>query len=436
MLGLITYLLMLLAMIVGVWFRPPVAMAAVLCLYGLKQWGQSSTSFLSDHRQVTNYAVFFIVVLGLIRAASKTACLLCRIPATAWIILALLLYALLSLLWCPDPPMSLEQWGTAWPYIITIAILAPFLFTDLDDAGVAFTWTLLIGGAICILVLVFGKWGDRGLLLYGDLYESETNPLALASLAGTIFLIAALSLRRPNGIIKRLFALFCIPISLAVIVKSGSRGQLIGGAAAVMVALPITLRIRDVRSVAGLILAASLILGLGIQGASLVEINADRWNGNLAQKDVTGRIEGAQRLIQAANSDVLTSVFGLGNSSSFQVIGYYPHITGLEVLAEEGLVGAAMYLAIILLPIRSTIRISGQPDSTDAKRSALAMLAGLFTFELILSWKQGTLLSSVYVFLYAIVLARLEEPIRVTNATARAPVQATPRLAAFPNLRT
>jgi O-antigen ligase len=409
-------------------------MAAVLCLYGLKQWGQSSTTFLSDHRQITNYAVFFIALLGLIRAASKRSCILCRIPTAAWLILALFLYAFLSLIWCPDPTKSLEQWGIAGPYIFTIAILAPFLFTDLDDAGVAFTWTLLTGGAICILVLAFGKWGDRGLLLYGDVYESETNPLALASLAGTIFVISALSLRRPNGILKRLFALLCIPISLAVILKSGSRGQLIAGAAGVVVALPIALRIRDVRSIAGLILAVGLILGLGTWGASLVEINADRWKGNLAQKDVADRIAGAQHLLAVANSNVLTSVFGLGNSSSFQVIGYYPHITGLEVVAEEGLVGAAMYLAIILLPIRSIIRITGQRDSTDAQRSSLAMLAGLFTFELILSWKQGTLLSSVYVFLYAIVLARLEEPVGASKAPASAPIETTPGLTGFPNL--
>jgi len=47
----------------------------------------------------------------------------------------------------------------------------------------------------------------------------------------------------------------------------------------------------------------------------------------------------------------------------------------------------------------------------------------LFVFELVLSWKQGSLLGSVYVFGYAIALARLERPIGSLNRLAT-PAQA------------
>jgi len=43
----------------------------------------------------------------------------------------------------------------------------------------------------------------------------------------------------------------------------------------------------------------------------------------------------------------------------------------------------------------------------DVQTNTLAMLAGLFVFEFVLSCKQGSLLSSVYVFAYAITLARM-----------------------------
>jgi hypothetical protein len=52
---------------------------------------------------------------------------------------------------------------------------------------------------------------------------------------------------------------------------------------------------------------------------------------------------------------------------------------------------------------------------------------------LILSWKQGTLLSSVYVFLYAIILARLENPLGAGSAPAPAIVTA-PAMPRFQNL--
>ena len=61
------------------------------------------------------------------------------------------------------------------------------------------------------------------------------------------------------------------------------------------------------------------------------------------------------------------------------------------------------------------MRIAGQPQLSDLKRNVLATLSGLFVFELILSWKQGSLLSSVYVFAYAITLARLESPIGLSS---------------------
>jgi hypothetical protein len=433
MLGLITYSLLLSALIVGAWLRPGVGVAAVLCLYGLKQWGQSSTTLLADHRQFTNYAVFCIALVGLIRAARERSCTFCQIPPTSWLILALLLYALLSLIWAPDMGKSFEQWVTAAPYIITITLIAPLLLTDLKDARTAFTWTALTGGAICVLALAFGKWGARGLLLYGDIYESETNPLALSSLAGTVFLISALSLGRPNRVLMRVIAMGCIPIALAVILKSGSRGQLIASAVGAIVSLPIALRLKDIKSIAGLTLVAGLILGLGFWGASLVEIDSARWQGSDPQSAVTGRFENAQRILEVATSSATSSIFGLGNSSSFQIIGSYPHITGLEVLAEEGFLGALMYLAIIIFAIRSVGRILGQSGLTDATRNALAMLTGLFTFELILSWKQGTLLSSVYVFLYAIVLARLEKPIGVSAASASA-IVTSPGMPRFHNL--
>jgi hypothetical protein len=201
------------------------------------------------------------------------------------------------------------------------------------------------------------------------------------------------------------------------------------------VALPIAFRIRDLRSIAGLILAAAVVLGLGSWGASLVTIDLARWQGSDPQSAVLGRFDNAQRLLEASTSNVATTVFGLGNSSSFQVIGSYPHISGLEILAEEGLVGAAVYFTILALAIRSIIRIARVPTLTDATRGALAMLAGLFTFELILSWKQGTLLSSVYVFFYAIGLSRMENSTAaVAASTDRGRTPQTTPIPRFPNL--
>jgi hypothetical protein len=417
MLGLTTYLLILLALLIGTWRRPAAGIGAVLCLYGLKQWGQSTTALFSEYRQFTNFAVFAICVLGVWRAARQRACILCSVPTTTVLILVMYGYAFVTISWAPDPQTSLDQWITSAPYIVTITLLAPLLIGDLDDARTAFISTALAGAALCALALAFGTWGDRGLVMFGhaglqddsNLYRYETNPLALSSMAGTVLLICALSLGRPNGMLMRLFSLACIPVALVVILRSGSRGQAIASGAAFLVALPVAFRPKDGKSLVSLVMVAAIVLGLAWYGASFVELDSERWSDARASQDVAGRFTMAQTLLGASTSSVLTTLFGLGNSSAFKEVGFYPHITGLEVLAEEGIVGALIYSSILIFALRS-VRRALRFELSDAQRNALGILTGLFIFELILSWKQGSLLFSVYVFAYAIVLARLESP--------------------------
>src|SRR5579859_550457 len=382
MLGLITFLLILLALLIGTWRRPAIGLGAVLCLYGLKQWGQSSTALFSEYRQFANYAVFTICVMGVIRAARVRACVFCDTSTTAMLVLAMYTYAFVTISWAPDPQMSLDQWIPSAPYLVTIALLAPLLLTSVDDARPAFIATALAGAAICALALAFGTWGDRGLVVFGhvalqddsNIYRYETNPLALSTMAGTVFLICALSLGRPNGLVMRLFSLACIPVTLAVVLRSGSRGQLIASGAGLVMALPIAFRPRDGRSFATLVFIAVLVLGLGWWAASMVDFNTSRWSNSQASQDVEGRFAMAQALLGASTSNFMTTVFGLGNSSAFKVVGIYPHITGLEVVAEEGVVGSAIYFSILFLAFRSVKRISGRLEMNDSQRNGLAIL--------------------------------------------------------------
>lgn len=419
MLGLVSFCTLLGVLAVGTWRRPAVGVAAVLCLYGLKQWAQSSTQLFSEHREFANFAVFVIALIGLIRAARLRGCVFCRLPASTVLVVLLYFYALASITWSRDADAALAQWTALGPYVLTVALLAPLLFTDFEDARTALNWTAITGLALCLLALLFGHWGSRGLVLYGhdvgygaqNYFEFETNPLALSSMAGTVAVIAAAWFARPTHPLLRLLALVCIPVAVAVILRTGSRGQLLSTGAALLVTLPIAFHLRELRSIASLVVVGALLAAMAWWATSLVHVDASRWASEQAQSAVEGRFENAWALLGASSSSPVSFLFGLGNSSAFKVIGFYPHITGLEVLGEEGILGAAVYIAIFALVLRSIRRIMARTDFDDVKRNVLAVLSGLLLFEFLVSSKQGSLLISVYPFAYAIILARLEVPI-------------------------
>jgi O-antigen ligase len=414
--------------------RPAVGLAGILCLFGLKQWGQSTTAIFSEYREVTNLAVGVLVVVGVIRLAFKRSCIFCRLPASALLVAALYLYAFTTTAWAVNSETSLIEWATLSPYIVTIAILAPLLINDTSELRTAFLWTVFIGGAICFLDLVFGNWGYRGLLLYTAGDQTETTPLSLATMGGTVMLASSIFMLDKRRFMLRVIAAGCIPLALAIVLRSGSRGQLLALIPAFAVAGSIVFRLNSARSLAALLLASGVLIGLGWWASTLIDINTSRWTGaELANQDIHDRLDMASSLLKAALAHPATILFGIGNSSSYEILGIYPHITILEVIAEEGIPGTILYLAILLSAVRSIRRISRSLGDDAEARGTLAILAALFCFELILSWKQGTLLSSYYVFAYAIILGRLEG-----TAAVRSPIEnpsmSVAAMPAFPNL--
>ena len=410
-LGLVTYFALVLMVLAGTIRRPPVAIAGVLCLYGLKQWGQSMSGFLAEYRQLTNVLVTIVALLGVVIAVRRRSKVDLRMPRVLLPILLLYGYAFVSVVWTPDPAVSLERWRLDGPYLITVMMLPSLLIADFDDIGTGFGWTVVVGAILCGLVLAFGHWGFRGLLLYGDAMGqewSETNPLALASLAGTVVLPAAIWLGTRIPLRTRFVLAACIPLGLAVVLRSGSRGQLLALAPALLLAWPLAFRVRSLKSALALCGSAVVLALLAWWSSTWVSIDSSRWESAVTESQLSGRFDMASALLAASSRSLLTLFFGLGNGSAFQVIGIYPHIAGLEVLGEEGIIGFLIYLWALLLTAQAIVRLARMVGDDAQRGSTLAIITATFVYELILSWKEGSLLSSVYVFAYALMIGRLE----------------------------
>ena len=410
MFGLATYSVLIAVLIVGTIRRPAVAFAGVLCLYGLKQWGQNTTTLLVQYRMATNLIVGALVLVAVaILAFGDRTKFDFKMPTNWKFAVALYFYAFMTLLLAPDFDASLKQWSLQWPYVVTFVIFLPLVLNSMADVRIAITATVLVGGAICALALFAGNWGLRGLVILGDIYEQQTNPLAIASLGGTVFLGALFLLRIPQPVWRKILLAALIPIGIAVIFRSQSRGQL--GAAALAGAIGWLFASRKAIGVRlfSLVVAGVFVGAMGWWVFDQLHVDAQRFSGDLAGSDAEGRLEMARTLLGEAARSPGSLIFGLGNSSSYYYLGIYPHITALEVLAEEGLVGFMLYAAFIVFTFAGAARLFGAMNDTSAigDRVAAAAVLSLFMFELMLSMKQGTFLTSTYVIAYATIIARM-----------------------------
>lgn len=414
MLGISAYLTIAIGLLLAVFRHPAVAIAGVLCMFGLEQWGQATTTFFSHHQTYTNLLIGGILVLGVsLQLTRKGLSVVKGYPTIGWLILALFLYAFASTQWVSRPDISMALWESRWAYLVTMLVLAPLLITREDDlyrAGVAL---LLMGGTLSFLLLFFVKWEARRIVLDHAL----GNPLAIAAMSGMVLLLAFLADPWPRSKVWQPLRWTLIAICLIVIVKSGSRGQLVGVLFVAILGWPITRGVSNLKQfviLSSATLFLTIVASLTIQEFSSEQVQTyggrARWSEQSAQEDAMGRLHNAIVLLRLAYSAPGSIVFGLGNSAAYdpRVLGIYPHFVPLEVLAEEGLIGFALYILVIIALLNTLLRSLRLTSSGSSERMLLGGWGAITLFSLLLSFKQGSLLLNLEPFMLALVLGRYE----------------------------
>src|SRR5687768_17590629 len=99
---------------VAVFQRPARAVAAILCLYGLKQWSMATSHFFLDNRTITNFACAGILGLGLVMTVVKRRFQLGVYPRAGWATVGLFVLAAVSFLWTHNRGFFVSQWQNNW----------------------------------------------------------------------------------------------------------------------------------------------------------------------------------------------------------------------------------------------------------------------------------------------------------------------------------
>lgn len=413
MLGLLIYVGVIAILSVGSAKRPAFSLGAVLCMFGLEQWGETKISFIATHSSFSNYVSFVIVAIGIsIQLYRGRRPILGNGPIHASVIL-LFFYSAASLLWTPIPEMAIAEWRTQLPYVLLMLFVLPQLIQNAADARDGLLGTLIAGGILVICLAFLVEWGYRSIVSDVSAAGVIKLPLAIAQLGAYVFILAIMF--RGRGVLNTLIAVGLVAISVLLVVKSGSRGQLIAMIATAALFAPMA---RGKTLSRGYIALLTIGASVGfaawwaLPGLSELVSNGqvERFSADRAVEDYEGRLAIAEALIDHyLSSGTLGMIFGLGSSASFspQVVGFYTHIVPVEILCELGIVGAAIFLFILGLTLRSVGRymtqLSNDGGSADADRVVAALVA-LFACELLLSLKEGSLLRDINLFLFPILI--------------------------------
>ena len=411
-LGLAVYFAIVGGLFLAIWKRPAVALAGVFCLFGLEQWGQATTPFFAQHQTATNLILGSLLVLALaVQFFRYGLRLFSGYPLLGWLTISFFLYAFLSTQWAPRPDLSLKLWGNAWPYIVTLVVLAPLVIIEHRDLESANQALLVIGGVLTLLLLFFVKWEGRQIMLG----EEAGNPLAVAVMAGMVTLVALLTDPWKGKTLWVPMKWILVALCLALIVRSGSRGQLFSVLLVALLCWPLSYGLSNARQFG--VLAVLTVFVAVTTNYALSEFWAEeqsyyaggnRWSDKAMEGAMTGRLADAMMLVELAYRSADTIVFGLGNSAAWdpRILGIYPHFLPLEVLAEEGLIGFCLFAFVLLATTTTAIRCYRDTREIPEAQSLFAALLALFLFSFLLSLKQGSLLGNLEPFMFAILLGR------------------------------
>lgn len=411
---------MLLGLTVAVFFRPAYALGGIVAMFVFEQMAQQHVTFFVAHEKAMNLAFMGLLGLALVISVVRGKPVFRGHPAAMWLMIALYGFALVSVLWSINRTYTVALWQKNWAYLLVQLVLAPIVVTDLKDLRDAMYSTLVLGTISLVGIIISPDWHGRAVQLtagagIGSVVGLTGNPLAVASLGGYVAIAAALMHFTGVARIWQVMRWGVVALGLAAAIKSGSRGQLFAILIAVVVFLPVSRRFGSLRGVVGTAFAIIALAALALVAHSQFA-QSNRWEWNTMVSDYeTGRIAFASDALRFwSNTNPFHWVFGIGSSACFdeRVVGFYPHLVMAEVLVEEGFIGLVLLWMVPLVTFLSAKRCYALVREFPEARGLVAATAAMFLFDVIISFKSGSLHGSGSAFMYAIMLGRAEVGLR------------------------
>ncbi len=400
-------------------FRTPWAIAMLFVFFALKLVLQSSVSPFRSFPPLANFFLAGVIgggfALAMIRQTRPFAG---SFTPALGIILLLYVWSITSLAWSPAVPDAHNHGSNImrdeWPYVVLVVLVAPFLVDGIGDWDIS-RQIILFGGSLITLLVIFNpeftiKYGRIGIALDG---VNRSSPLAIGQMGGTLAIIGALYRGRIAGRGSVILGLAGFLLGCLLALYSGSRGQAIFALLALLIAFPMSRRLKSIGTFIGSSLALTLAITMPYIAFSMVTGGADvdRWRSDRVA-DASGiRTQNILILLRAFIPNPLAWVIGLGFNAFSGIdndLGQgYSHCTFIDVLCEEGLIMFTGLLILCGMVIRASRNLFKKFQNLPAQRSAVATLIGLWIYQVFLCNKEGNLWASVNFFMVSLLVVRI-----------------------------
>lgn len=420
--GPLTVAAFFIACLFGVGY-PSLSTSLCLSLFPLKQLMQASSGFFRDTllgSQVINVVIGLAAAIAVIRQTIRnpeqfrgyiTSSLLLTIGLYCW--------GVTTCLWSYAGTEGLASFSSAIPYIILYLFIVPALIPSLDTlCRVIWAW-LLLNTCLSALILMnpeFTSWAGRLVLNLGvaGLKITKTNPLEIGAAGGICIILGVLYQGARLKTLVALVRLAAVLLGTVLVIRSGSRGQFLFAIVASIVAYPAARQVTDFRR------AALALVGLGIVVVIILLIAERVRSSGTSDEERRWASEGFESgsNVRGGNIVLLLGEFasspgrwltGLGFQSYYSLdpTQEYSHCIAVDALAELGLIGAALFVAIFAQAAWLFRQVFDQVRDSSQLRNGLGCLLAILLFYFLIANKQGNLTGSPALFGFVLMLARI-----------------------------
>lgn len=396
--------------------KPRWAFLFIVVLYPLEQLLTTVSTFFATNTKFLNLAVGGVAAFGAVSGIiSGKAPFRGYFNVVYILTIALYAWSMLGVVYAPDKAKATADLILAIPYLGLMLILPTLLVNGLDEFRRLIPPILVVGSAIIGLILASpntamfsGRLGIEGL---GD--SAIQNPLATASLGGTILVMGMLYKPTKFALFMNIIRGGAITAGLAITMLSGSRGQLLAAVGSAVLLFPLARQIGNMVqflavSASGLI---AMLFGMLVLQFVTTSEAATRWDAAALETGVDSRWQFIATIMGEYMSRPISYLQGLGTSAftSYWHDDRIPYVHNMpaQVLSEHGLIGAALLIAIVLMTTVAGWKMLRLYRDHPEELSTAAILVSLCVYNMLLSFKQSNFFTSGLPFWVFLVLAKV-----------------------------